>query len=224
MGRPYFYRAIFSTSLSAGIALLAIVGCHSSYRAIPSGPAAPTATFTSTPTYACTYTTITLPGSYTNTLVIWNPIIAITPTVTPSPVPSLGMRGIIRNTSDWYSYCAVAGVDPSTAPPVDLATKMIIFRSKTTPECLITPNVLGFDCRSDMLVMSVHTLTDYSSDCLFPLTGNFEGYVVDQDPRPLFWIDYYEYKDTILWCPTCDIVIPYTTSGVLTPSQPFPPN
>jgi hypothetical protein len=179
----------------------------------------PTATATATPTYACAYTTIALPGTYTNTIFF---LVATTPTITPTPSPSIGSRGVVRNAADWFSYCAMAGLDTSTAPPVDFSKKMFLFRSRLSPECQTTTQVMGLDCRSDMLVMSVHSLTDYTLSCTLATTGYFEGYVVDQDPRPVFWLDLI---DTIgspfcFDCGCMDCVKPLAT-GVLSPSQPL---
>jgi hypothetical protein len=68
---------------------------------------------------------------------------------------------------------------------------MIIYRVRYQPECLTVTAVTGFECRPDMLVVSVKSLTDYSLrfSCTAATTGLFEGYVVDQNPLPVFWLD-----------------------------------
>ena len=222
MQRSFLSRAAFSAVLSAGMVLSAMVGCHSAYQTGPILPTMPTRTLTPTPTlsstptltptYACAYTTMVLPGIYTNTT--WLIYTNSTPTVTPTPVSSYGSRGVIRNTADWFSYCVLAGLDATTASPVDFSKQMILFRSRLSPECYTTTQVLGLDCRPDMLVMSVKSITDLSKTFLCGTsTGYFEGYVVDQDSRPVFWLDYSETTGS-------PVVIFYLSdNALLTPSQ-----
>jgi hypothetical protein len=210
-GRRWFCGVSFLTM----VVVLSAAGCRT--KSFQVGPVTmPTPTFT--PTYACTYTTQVLPGNHSFGMSLWG--MYGTPTITPTPSPSLGTRGVIRNASDWFAYCALAGLDPATTPPVDLAKKMIVYRSRLSAECPTITETLGLDCRADMLVMSVRSVTDYSTVCAaVTLSGHFEGYVMGQDPRPVFWLDYNEIVGGFIWPPI--YYYPTVNSPVLRPCSDF---